>query len=85
MIYDSAASERVAAGIKLFHSVTDVEKVEVELANGSTVKSRRQGKVLVDTGILILVLRTVYFIPTLWLNLLSCSSLDEYGITTTIS
>lgn len=59
MLVDSGALGHVLAVIIVFHSLTDVEKEEVELANGNTVKSRHRGKVLFDIGIMTLVLQTV--------------------------
>lgn len=81
----SSASEQVVASINLFHSVMVVEGVELELTNVTTVKSRHKFKVLIDPGIMPLMWSIVCFIATLQVNLLSCSRLDEYGITTSIS
>lgn len=85
MIVDSGVSEHVVADINPFHSVTNVDEVEVKLANGNTVKSRHKDKVFVDAEVMTLALCTVYIIPTPHLNLSSCTRLDEYRITTLIS
>lgn len=84
-IIGSGASENDVAELNLFYSVTHVEKVEVKLANGRTVKSRHKSKVLFDIGIMSLVLGTGYSIPRLQPSLPSCPRLDVYGITTVIS
>lgn len=60
MIINIGASELVVADIDHLHTITEVEEVEVKLADGSTVKGRHRGKVLVNTVITILVLSTVY-------------------------
>lgn len=84
MVIDGGLLEHFLDGINFFHSVTDVEEVKHELANGSTVKSMHKDNVLADTGNMIFVLITVYFIPILQINLLFRSNLDEYGITSLI-
>lgn len=60
----SGVSKQFVVDINFFHSVTSVEKVKVEVDNGSLVKSRPKVKVLVATGIMALVLSTENFIPT---------------------
>lgn len=84
MVIDSSASEHVVADINLFHSITDVEDLKVELASGYTVRSRHKSKVLVYTGTVTLVLSTVCFLSILQVNLSPCTRLDKYNIATAI-
>lgn len=85
MIIDSAAWEQFISDIDLFKTIMEVDKVEVDLFDRTTVTSEYIGKVLVDTGIMIIVLSNAFFIPNLQLNLISCSVLEKHGITTVIS
>lgn len=62
-----------------------MDEVEVELANGSTVISNPKGEVVIDTGKKEVTSGTVVYILFLQLNILSCSVLDEHGITAVIS
>lgn len=61
--------------------MADVKEVKVKLVNGSIVKSSYSGKVMIATVTIIVALSTVYFVPNLQLNLLSCFGLDQCGIT----
>lgn len=85
MIIDSGASKYISASISPFHLVSVVEEVENELVSGSTVKSSHKGKLVIDTEIMTLMLRAVYFISRLQLNLLFCFGPEEYRITTITS
>lgn len=70
------------AGIGLFHRITEVDEVEVELADESIVRSKYKGRAFIDIGSMTVWLGTVSFILKLQLNLLSWSRLDNHGITT---
>lgn len=65
LIIHSGTSKHVVAKINLFHTVADVEEVEVQLLNDYMLKSRHKDKMLADTKFIILVMSTVYYIPTL--------------------
>lgn len=55
--------------------------MNVELANEAKVTSSASGSLERRAGGRTIILRKVYFIPTLNANLISCSRLDENGIT----
>lgn len=85
MIIDIGAWDHVFGDIALFHTLTDEGELEVELANGSTVKSKHKGEVRTDTEIVTVTINTVYFIYKLQLSLLWGSRLHECWIATVIS
>lgn len=85
MIVDNGGSEHVIGDACLFHSLHGVEEMEVDLPNGTSTSSNKQGLVSVEIGHMKLMLRSVYYITALTLNALSCSRLDEHGISTEIS
>lgn len=85
MMIHNGASEAAVANGGLFHAVIEVDGVEVELENSSTVISDHEGEVALDTGRTKVTLRTVFYISTLQCNLLSCSIVEEHGVTIIIA
>ena len=82
IVVDSGASEHVVCDRKFFKSMRTVERITVEMADGTTTSSNTAGTVCVKLrdGILLEV-RNVYYLPRLRMNLLSCARLDVKGIT----
>lgn len=85
MVFDSGASEHIVADIGLFYTITGMNEVNVELADRSTVMFEYSVKVFIDIGSMPVSLGTLLIIPKHQVNLLSCSRIDEPGITTMIS
>lgn len=68
MMVDSGASEHATVDQSLFQAQTEEDEVEMELEDGTGVKSQHKGKMLVDFGMETVILNKVYFILTLDLN-----------------
>lgn len=85
MIIHCHASEHVVADLWIIQTSMEVGEVKAEISDGSTVAPRDRGEVLVGTGMMTVVINTVFFIPKLQLSLLSCSRLHENGITAVTS
>lgn len=82
---DSGVNEHVFDNHELFQKVEPVATVTFHLADGSGETARYRGKADVYIFGKNLVLRRVYFIPCLQINILSCSALDAKRIRKTVS
>lgn len=85
ILIDNGASEHVVCGSFFLSNVRQVAAINVELANGANASSTLRGHIGIDTGRARVMVRNVYYIPDMSLNFLSCSRLDEKGVTTTIA
>lgn len=84
-IIDSGASEHVVSDLKYLRNIVRASAMKGVLADGLVTIGKSAGQMLVDTGTGKISLIKVYHIPTLNLNLISCSTLDERRITTVIA
>ena len=86
IIVDSGASEHVVGDKNFLSEIKAAEEINVEMADRSVVSSRLKVKICVQLyeGI-ILKVRKVYLVPRSKINLLSCTCLDEKGITALFS
>lgn len=85
IIITSKPSKHVESVTNLFTIIEQMESIQIEIANGMVVTSSREGSVTTSTDIEWFTLGTVYYIPFSQVNFMSCSRLDEYGVTTSIA
>lgn len=62
ILVNRAVSEHLAPGIGLCHTILKVYKVEVELADGSTVKTKHKGKFAVGLEVRTMKIGKVSFL-----------------------
>lgn len=82
---DSGAPENVVCNLKYLRNVEHVDEINAELANDAEVTSSKIGTVRVRFGNVKLFTCQAFYIPKLKLDLLSCSRLDDCGLTSTIA
>lgn len=81
IIIDSGASEHVVTGEEYLFDVKQMPKITVEPPNGKSVVLSFERIVKVDVGKEHPIFYKVYFIFCNKLSLISCSRMDEHGIT----
>lgn len=64
---------------------TKIPAISVELADGTRTSIRLRKRIGIDVGPARVLVRGVYYIPVMKLNILSGSILDESGVTTTVA
>lgn len=81
IVIDSGASEHVVRERKYFSNLESSYPITVEMADGSKATTRLKGNINVKlyNGIRLMV-KDVYYLPQLEMNLLSCSRLDKKAI-----
>lgn len=84
-IVDSTTFEHKVRNLKYLWKVVKVPSMHVVLVNGTNATVTHKGQARIDTGSDKTISTTVYLVSSLKFNLTSCSRLDEYGVTTTIS
>lgn len=81
IIVDGSASVHVVSSHELLTCVQEIPPILLELAKVTTISARYRGVRDIDVGGQVNLTFKEYLVPTLKLNLLSCSQLDDYGIT----
>lgn len=76
LVIDSEANEHVVNNLRLFRKRLRIRPVTLNLADGSVIKVEYKSPREVYVFGINMVLSTVYYIPTLQLNKMSCSRLD---------
>lgn len=84
-IVDADDTEHAVSQSKLLRNVNHVKEVSLTIANGSTATATHQRELTVLVRKQRISLKTVYFIPSSHLNVISSSHLDEHGISTKIA
>lgn len=84
MIFEGRASEQAVAYFNFFSSLTERNKVEMELADGSKMVSRQKDSVSFGLVITTVILGTVHIILIIT-NFLLCLGCDDQRISTQIS
>lgn len=83
IVIDRGASEHVATTPEYLLNLTEIPPVAVELANETTVTATKLGIAEIDVREKDTLECKAYWIPEIKLNLLFCSKMEEYGLTTT--
>lgn len=81
MVY-SGVIEHTVNNIDYFENVSTLEHVKLTVTDRATAVVTHVGEVLVHVGEQRIRLRTVYYVPSLNLNILYCLRLDDRGIST---
>lgn len=68
----------------MFTSLEQIESNQIELENGKVETSSGKSSIAVGTWSASFSLKIVYYIPSLRINLMSCSRLKEQGATTSM-
>lgn len=70
IIIDSRESEGVVSDVNLFTSLEHIESTRTALANGMVVTYSDKGSISVSTGNEWFTLATIYYVPSLHVNLM---------------
>lgn len=85
VIIDSGASEHVVGNIQLLTDVKMLPNIYVEHPGGQRVDTIQKGKFSLLLGSDYVTLTSMYYIPCMNINIISCTRLDEKRFTTTIT
>lgn len=75
---DSGATEHVVNDFMHFEKVTKIEDVNLTMADGSRALAMHKEEVLVMVTKQPILLKNVYYVLLLHLNMMSCARSDEY-------
>lgn len=82
---DSRATEHAVNNLMYFEKVTKIEGVNFTVADGSKALATHKGEALVMVTDQPIILKNVYYGPSLHLNVMSCARLDERGLATSLA
>lgn len=84
MTVHNGANEHAVNDLSYFEEVEKIDTLQLTVAEVSKTPATHKGEVLVKFSDQLTLLRDVYLVPLLHLDMMSCSKLDERGISTTI-
>lgn len=84
IVVDSSAFEHTMGDPTLLSDLQKVTNIQFELPNGMGIARQKRGRLSLMIGSEQLTLSSVYCIPGIKLNTLTCPSWDEQGVATTI-
>lgn len=82
IVVDSGASAHVVSDWSYRTDIQEVPPITVELASRTSITATLKGRIELNTVIRQGIITNAHYIPTIKMSKLSCSRLDERGVTT---